>query len=776
MPLLTHEETGTESVARNRAVALAERPPPPSVRPRPEGGGRPAGRPAPARRTPRQRILRILYVLLGLALLGPFLAFALGWMLFRVPTAEDAPLEQVARFTYSGGEEFAAIRPENADGDVVNRTVVRLDQVPLVVQDAVLAAENKDFRTDPGFDITGIARAVYNQLTGGVGGGSTITQQYIKVTTGEDDFSLIRKYKEVVLAVKITREQTKDEILEGYLNVIYFGRGAYGIQAASQAYFGKDVGQLTVSEAAMLAGAIQAPSRWDPAKDLEGSQRRWEYVLEQMVGAGTLTPEERAAQVFPTWQEAAPASSGLPADSLGHVVSQVRDELGTLGISPEQLSTEGLTVETTIDPERQREAIEAATEQLDGQPENLRTALISIDPRSGAVQAYYGGANGQGTDYAQSPNLPPGSTFKPFVLAAALQADPEIGLGTEYDGASGQELAGTVVRNSEGFDCDRCSLKTAMTRSINTVFYQLGLDVGLQRVIDTAHALGVPEQYATEARGGITLGDQAVPPVHMAAAFATLAADGVRHDPHFIRRVTAADGRVLFERTPPQGTQAVPAQVARNVTEAMIDIPEFAGRGLSGGRPVAGKSGTNQRGEDGQNRDAWFVGYTPQLATAVWIGTDQGEAIEDAQGRAVYGRMIPGGIWQQYMNAALQGEDVERFSPFEPLGRAPFDEDVDEDGNEDDDGGDDEGRDDGDDDGGDGNDDGDGGDGDRNDFLEDFFGGDDDDGNDGGDGDGGDGGGDGNDGDGGNGGDGNDGDRGDGDRGRDRGDDEDDEE
>jgi hypothetical protein len=209
-----------------------------------------------------------------------------GWFLFRVPAAEDVALEQVSRFTYAGGEEFAALRPTTADGEVINRTVgparagagARAERRP--------GGREQGLLHRPRLRHVRHRRAVYNQLTGGVGGGSTITQQYIKVTTGEDDFSLIRKYKEVVLAVKITRERTKDEILEGYLNVIYFGRGAYGIQAASQAYFAKNVGDLTVSEAAMLAGAIQAPSRWDPAKDLEGSTRRWDYVLSQMVAAG----------------------------------------------------------------------------------------------------------------------------------------------------------------------------------------------------------------------------------------------------------------------------------------------------------------------------------------------------------------------------------------------------------------------------------------------------------------------------------------------------------
>jgi membrane peptidoglycan carboxypeptidase len=194
-------------------------------------------------------------VLLGLAVIGPFLAFAIGWMIFPVPTSDEATLTQVATFTFADGQPLATVRPEN-----VNRVKVTLDRIPLQTRQAVVATEDNTFYSNPGFDITGIFRAVYNQLTGGIGGGSTITQQYIKVSTGHDEVSLLRKYKEVVLAVKISREQTKDQILENYLNTIYLGRGAYGIQAAAKAYFNKDVKDLTVSESAMLAGIISAPS------------------------------------------------------------------------------------------------------------------------------------------------------------------------------------------------------------------------------------------------------------------------------------------------------------------------------------------------------------------------------------------------------------------------------------------------------------------------------------------------------------------------------------
>ena len=211
--------------------------------------------------------MRTLLVLLGLVVLVPVVAFLVGWAMFEVPSADQTAVTQVATFKYADGAALATIRPDN-----VNRTIVPLDQVPEHVRQAVLSAEDRSFYSNPGFDLTGIGRALWNQVTGGDRRRVTITQQYVKVSTGQDQASLLRKYKEIVLAVKISQQQTKDQILGNYLNVIYLGRGAYGIQAASQAYFGKDVKDLTVAEGAMLAGTIQSPSRWDPAKNLDKSR------------------------------------------------------------------------------------------------------------------------------------------------------------------------------------------------------------------------------------------------------------------------------------------------------------------------------------------------------------------------------------------------------------------------------------------------------------------------------------------------------------------------
>ncbi|WP_433290641.1 transglycosylase domain-containing protein [Pseudonocardia sp. CA-142604] len=659
MPLLTHDETGATSVAREGALAVAERTEVVS--------GAPGMPQKPARKgSPWQRVRRILYVLLGLAVIGPLLAFVIGWMIFPVPSSDEAALTQVATFTFADDQPLATVRPEN-----VNRVRITLDKVPLQTRQAVVATEDNTFYSNPGFDITGIMRAVYNQVTGGIGGGSTITQQYIKVSSGHDENSLWRKYKEVVLAVKISREQTKDQILENYLNTIYLGRGAYGIQAAAKAYFNKDVGQLTVSESAMIAGIIQSPSNWDPAKNLDNSKSRWTVSLDRMVENGWLSPAERAQQTFPTnWLPEPPSSGGMPSDDRYHIYEKAVQELATKGITQDQIDTEGLTITTTVQQQRQAQAVDAIKKVMKGQPDNLRTALVSVDPKTGAILAYYGGANGLGTDYANAMRQP-GSSFKPFVLAAALQSNEGIGLGSLYDGSSPQVFEGQSVSNSEGFNCDSCTVQTAMTKSINTIFYRMAVDVGTQRVADAAHQAGIPSDVELAARGGIALGDSEVHPVDMASAFATFADDGERHEPYIVSKVVAADGRVLFDRGDAAGEQAIPQQVARNVTESMIDVASSSRIALSDGRPVASKTGTVQLNKTNQNKDAWTVGYTPSISTAVWVGSDLSDPIKNSAGQPIFGRMLPGSIWQEFMNNALRGTPKEQFSKFVPMGVPP---------------------------------------------------------------------------------------------------------
>ncbi|HEX2299598.1 MAG TPA: transglycosylase domain-containing protein, partial [Pseudonocardiaceae bacterium] len=278
------------------------------------------------------RIRKIGLVGALLAILVPVLVFFGGYLFLEVPSpsALAAERKQVTTIMASDGNtELGRYVPEEG-----NRIEVDLEQVPEHVQNAVLAAEDRSFRSNPGFDIVGIGRAAWNQLTGGTGGGSTVTQQYVKVATGDDDYSVFRKFREVVIAAKMTKQNSKDQILEDYLNTIYFGRGGYGIQAASQAYFGKNVQDLLPTEAAVLAGAIQAPSRWDPAKNLPQAQFRWNFVLDGMVAEGWLSKAERAAAQYPVTVPPEQVS-GSPTDDRAHIVQRVLDELEENGISRE---------------------------------------------------------------------------------------------------------------------------------------------------------------------------------------------------------------------------------------------------------------------------------------------------------------------------------------------------------------------------------------------------------------------------------------------------------
>ncbi|MCX6465366.1 MAG: transglycosylase domain-containing protein, partial [Pseudonocardiales bacterium] len=632
------------------------------------GGGGPRRRSSHRRpRTPEQRrrdrlVLARRIALGGVAavLLAPLLAFGLGYLFFAVPSPADAVTNQVALVSYTDGSQLTRLVPEEG-----NRTAVAIAEVPQHVRDAVLSAEDRTFYSNPGFDVTGILRAAWNQLRGGSGGGSTITQQYVKNALVGDEYSLWRKYKEVVLAVKISGERSKDEILGDYLNAIYFGRGAYGIQSASQAYFGKPVQLLDVSEGAMLAGLIQSPSRWDPAVNAERAVQRWEFVLDGMVAEGWLGPAERAAALFPATVEPRRGSAGVPADSGGHIVTAVRAELESLGITGEDLAQEGLRITTTIDPEQQERAVAVAEGGLDGQPDELRTAMVAVDPRSGGITAYYGGANGLGLDYAQVRRLA-GSTFKPFVVLAGLLQDPPVGLGERFDG---EEVPG--LRNAEGADCDECDLKQAMTVSNNVIFNTLAKDVGAQAVADAARAAGITAPLE-DPNEGIALGNKEVSVLELASAYATIAAGGVWHQPHLVAEVVTADGRVLYS-APTEGERRFPERVARNVTEAMLDVAEADGLELPDGRPVAAKTGTVQSRFEGENNDAWMAGFTPQLASSVWIGTDRNDPIRTASGEPIAGKGLPGELWQEFMGETLEEQPVETFAPFRPIGEEPSD-------------------------------------------------------------------------------------------------------
>jgi membrane peptidoglycan carboxypeptidase len=488
---------------------------------------------------------------------------------------------------------------------------------------------------------------------------------------------LVRKAKELVISTKMSREWSKDQVMESYLNIIYFGRGAYGISAASKSYFGKPVDQLSVAEGALLAALIQRPSGLDPAVDPEASAERWNWVLDGMVTIGALSPADRAAQVFPP---TVPPDQARNQDQTtgpnGLIERQVTKELLDLfNINEQQLNTEGLQITTTIDPQAQQAAEDAVATNLDGQDADMRSAVVSVDPKTGGIKAYYGGTDANGFDFAQA-GLPTGSSFKVFALVAALEQG--IGLGYQIDSSPVTEN-GVTITNVEGEGCGVCSIAEALKRSLNTSYYRLMLKLkrGPQDVADAAHQAGIAESFpgvehtlSEDGKGGppyngVVLGQYQTRVLDMASAYATLAASGVYHRPHLVQKVVSSDGQVLFDASQQDNTgeQKIPKAVADNVSSAMQPIAGWSnGHNLAGGRASAAKTGTNQLGDTGANRDAWMVGYTPSLSTAVWVGTTQGtKPLVNKSGGQVYGSGLPSNIWKSTMDGALKGTDNETF-------------------------------------------------------------------------------------------------------------------
>ena len=620
---------------------------------------------------------RGLYVAAAVLLVLPLITFAMAYLIVDVPKPGDIRTNQVSTVLASDGSELAKIVPPEG-----NRVDVNLSQVPVHVRQAVIAAEDRNFYSNPGFSFTGFARAVKNNLFGGdTQGGSTITQQYVKnALVGAQRAGvggLVRKAKELVIATKMSGEWSKDDVLQAYLNIIYFGRGAYGIAAASKAYFNKPVEQLTVAEGALLAALIQRPSTLDPAVDLAGATKRWNWVLDGMVDIKALPASDRADQVFPpTLPPDAAREQNQTTGPNGLIERQVTRELLELfNIDEQTLNTQGLQITTTIDPTAQQAAEKAVSKYLNGQDPDMRAAVVSIDPRTGSVKAYYGGSDANGFDFAQA-GLQTGSSFKVFALIAALQQG--IGLGTQID-SSPLTVDGIKITNVEGESCGTCNIAEALKQSLNTSYYRLMLKLkhGAVDVAEAAHQAGiatsfpgVPHTLSEDGQGGppnngIVLGQYQTRVIDMATAYATLAASGVYHAPHFVEKVVNAEGQVLFDATNANdnGDQRLDKAVADNVTSAMQPIAGYSnGHNLAGGRPSAAKTGTTQLGDTGSDKDAWMVGYTPSLSTAVWVGTVRDDKpLVNKWGSPVYGSGVPSDIWKATMDGALKGTTNESF-------------------------------------------------------------------------------------------------------------------
>jgi len=560
----------------------------------------------------------------------------------------------------------------------VNRTLIPLSDMPRSVRKAVVAVEDAQFYEHPGFDVVGIARAAWNDLIAGeaVQGGSTITQQLVKnVYAGEvvdgvyrpPDRTLTQKVREVLLAMKVESEFSKDEILANYLNTIYFGHGAYGVQAAAETYWGKGASDLTLLESATLAGLIAAPTRFDPLLYPADAQVRRDYVLDRMVEVGSLDRARAARMKEKPVRVVDPGSAVVDYDA-PHFVDYAREYLADDDRLGETVYSGGYQITTTIDMDWQRAAERAVRTHLPDR-DDPQASLVAIDPRTGAVRAMVGGRR---TDILDPFNLATdssrqaGSAFKLFTLAEAMEQ--RISLESSWYGPSSyvirdercEDGAGRPWTPSNAGDSSagRMSLLRATASSVNTIFAQLVVEVGPEAVVDMAHRLGIRSELSPHC--SITLGAVGVNPLEMTSAYATLAARGVYRPPTPVERVEGSGGDVL-QGLEPDGERVLGANDADLVTYALRGVVED-GTGTSArlpdDRPVAGKTGTAQ-----EYTDAWFCGYTPQLATCVWVGyKDEKEPMLNVEGfPTVYGGSIPALIWGDFMTVATAGMEAREF-------------------------------------------------------------------------------------------------------------------
>lgn len=563
---------------------------------------------------------------------------------------------------------------------VQNRVTLDYEEMPQYMKDAVVAAENRDFWTDAGISISGIARSVVAIVTGEeLQGGSTITQQYIKILYLTSDQTVTRKVKEVILAIKAGRQEPKEEILEGYLNTIYFGRGAYGIEAASRSYFLKSAEDLTLEESAALAAILNNPAAFNPSggdEKVEALLGRYRYVLDGMLEMGTISQAEHDAayEELPEFPEV-PVNNRYGGPQ-GFLIKSVEDEMAELGFDEAEVQGGGLRIVTTIDKTMQDAAIEtaqaytaqAAEDAVDAPPaEDLHAAIASVDTETGAVLSMYGGPDfvENSRNWATT-DRPAASTFKAFATVAGLRNG--FSLKSIFNGDTFVPEGDTkTIRNEFSYQYGPVTLRKATAESINTAFVDMTQQIpdGANEVISAANDAGAPTSRGWDANNRIALGAAEVSPVNMANAYATFANSGQRNTPHLVARVEDSRGNLLYEAEP-ESERAIDRNVAANVTDALTSVVEegTGTRASALGRPVAGKTGTN--GVEDDITSAWFVGYTKQISTAVmYVAGDSGnEDLDDyrrPQDPTFFGSSYPLMTWVDYMMVATEGMPVEDF-------------------------------------------------------------------------------------------------------------------
>jgi membrane peptidoglycan carboxypeptidase len=526
-----------------------------------------------------------------------------------------------------------------------------------------MAAEDRNYYANRAFSPTGIARAIFNNVKSGSlnsEGGSTITQQYAKTAFLTPSRTVQRKIKELVISLKLENALTKDQILENYLNTIYFGRGSYGVQTAAQQYFNRNVNQLSIAQAAVIASILRSPGFYDPSLSKENQERlenRFAYVIQGMLDKNWITEAEAKAAKLPVVVPR--TTSGSLSGPKGYIIDAVQKELSKVGFTQDQLLVGGYVIKTTLDAKAQQSAVDAVNKLTPKKaPENLHTALVAIRPGTGEVIAMYGGKDyvtRQLNDATQSIALA-GSTFKPFAIIAGLEAG--IPLTSMWNGDSPQTFDDLgkpyEVSNYGNEGWGQVDLLTATQHSINTVFVPLGMKAGMDKVVDAARRAGIPESVAMIATPSVVLGVASPRVIDVANSYATFAAQGIYAKPYMVTSVTGPNKSVLYQGKP-QTQQAFAPDVMADLTYALKSVVNggTGGAALALGRPVAGKTGTSQ-----SNASAWFSAYTPQLAAAVALFRDSAsESLNGIGGlTSVTGGTFPARIWTAFMKGALKGE------------------------------------------------------------------------------------------------------------------------
>lgn len=543
-----------------------------------------------------------------------------------------------------------------------NRLPIDINKVPQNLQNAFIAAEDNRFYEHIGIDPIGIFRAIFANLTnrGIAQGGSTITQQLAKNAFLSQEQTLKRKIQEAMLALEIEHKYSKKEILEMYMNQIYFGQGAYGIQTAAKTYFNKDVNELTLTQCAMLAGLPKSPNYYSPFNNLNEAKKRKNVVLDQMVKYGYVSAaeaEDAKNQDLGLSKSHQSKEADEYASFIDYVSQQVAKKYGD-----DALYKEGLKIYTTMDVDKQHAAVRA----MRNLPNNYtdengltqpQAAIVSIDPKTGHILAMVGGRGQDSFNRASMAVRQPGSAFKPFVYLTALQHDmtPDTTMNDQP-----VTYGSWSPKNAGGSYSGTMTLSDALAHSVNTIAVQLADQVGTKNIIANAKKMGITTLDAKDdnlamALGGLTKG---VTPLEMASAYGTFANKGVHVKPTAIVKILDRNGNVLEDASTLEKeetkTRVMSEREAYEMTTMLEGVIDHGtGTAAAIGRPAAGKTGTTD-----DNKDAWFVGYTPDIVTAVWIGDDTGS---HSLGE-IYGGTIPAEIWKDYMSSATSDESGGDFS------------------------------------------------------------------------------------------------------------------